>query len=56
MSREREKGGDGGGGGEVNGAREKTNENDGIDFDRDGATLGNRATAPLALPPLSWHH
>ena len=41
---------------EVNAAREKTNENDGIDFDRDGATLGNRATAPLALPPLSWRH
>ena len=36
-------GGEGGGGGGCR-ALEEQNENDGIDFDRDGGTLGNRAT------------
>ena len=38
------KGGGGGGGGGGCRALEEQNENDGIDFDRDGGTLGNRAT------------
>ena len=52
------RGGGGGGGGEGEGCRvlEEQNENDGIDFDRDGGTLGNRASGATLHLRSAGHH